>query len=59
MTSSDWIWLGISIGALVGVCGGLWVDWKLNWRKTPEPPKEEQRGFEVAPRRQDGGARHE
>jgi hypothetical protein len=49
MTSSDWIWLGVGLGALIGVAGGLWVDWKLNWRKEPPPPEREPRGFEVSP----------
>jgi hypothetical protein len=46
VTSSDWIWLGVAAGALVAVCGGLWVDWKLNWGRR----KEDARGFDVVPR---------
>jgi hypothetical protein len=49
MSSSDWIWLGVGVGALVGVAGSMWVDWKLNWRKELPPPERQARGFEVAP----------
>ena len=32
--------------AVIGM--GLWIDWKLNWRKKRDEPREA-RGFEVLP----------
>ena len=43
-TFQSWVCLALAAAALAAVCGGLWVDWKLNWGK-----KKEQRGFDVMP----------
>jgi hypothetical protein len=44
MTVNDLLWLALAAAALAGVCGGLWVDWKLNWGRKRQPP-----GFDVIP----------
>ena len=45
MSLNEWVWFAVAAGALAAVCGGLWVDWKLNWGRKKEP-----QGFEVIQR---------
>jgi len=45
MSFNQRFWSAVAAVTLAAVCGGLWVDWKLNWGRKKAP-----RGFEVIQR---------